>query len=119
MHTDTFSPWLTPMQYFYYLRNQWGYTTRAAWLSTLMRFCKTNEELERRLVRGRRTVTQKCYRALFTDGISHAAAVRCFKGDRRNPLVGYNDANLTVVVTWAGLDLLRLLPEGICTWAEC
>jgi len=118
MHTDTFSPWLTPMQYFYYLRNQWGYTTRHAWLSTLMRFC-SGDDLERRLARGRRTVPQKRYRAIFADGFRHAAAVRCFKGDRRDPLVSHDDEQLTIVVTGAGLDLLRLLPDGICTWGEC
>lgn len=45
-------PRWTPMQYFYYLRNQWAYTTRAAWLSTLMRFC-SKEDFLRRLRRGR------------------------------------------------------------------
>lgn len=35
---------MTAMQFFYYLRKQ-GYSTRSAWVSTLVRFCKTGDEV--------------------------------------------------------------------------
>jgi len=108
---------LTPMQYFYFLRNVHGYSTRGAWLSTLCWFCSA-EDLARRYQRANRPKTAKHYRAAWTDRRQYAAALRCFKGDRRNPLISHDDDRLTIVVTEAGLDLLRLLPPGACTWAE-
>ena len=42
---------MKPLQYFYYLRNVHGYSTRNAWICTLMRYAVDYADMQRRAIK--------------------------------------------------------------------
>lgn len=41
---------MKPLQYFFWLRSNHGYSVRYAWICTMMQFCKSSDELQARFI---------------------------------------------------------------------